>query len=84
MPLLHIHLEAEGSLQNLADRAKGIVHLQEELHVTALPNGTTSGKPSVAFGFLLPDGRMVFAETTLALFLMAADAFKARCGDPRR
>lgn len=85
MPLLHIHLEGEGSLEKLGQQSRGeLVHLQNEVHITALPVGTVGGKPSVGFGFLLPDGRMVIAETTLALFLMAADAFKARYGDPRR
>jgi hypothetical protein len=42
-----------------------------------------SGKPSVALGFELPDGRWVLAETSLALFLTAAEALRARYGDPR-
>lgn len=51
--------------------------------VAALPRGTTSGKPTVGFKVVLPDGRVVFAQTTLSLFLTAGDAFKARYGDPR-
>lgn len=84
MPMLHIHLEGDGALNAVAEGATGIVHVQNDVHVTALPHGTTGGKPSVAFGFRLPDGRLVIAETTLALFLLAADALKARFGDPRR
>jgi hypothetical protein len=50
--------------------------------VAALPRGTVSGKPTVTFRVDLPDGTVVLAETTLSLFLSAADAFKARHGDP--
>jgi hypothetical protein len=42
-----------------------------------------SGKPSIAIRLDLDDGSSVVAETSLALFLMAADAFKAKYGDPR-
>jgi hypothetical protein len=51
--------------------------------VATLPRGTESGKPTVTVRINLPDGRVVLAETTLGLFLSAADAFKARHGDPR-
>lgn len=51
--------------------------------VAALPHGTESGKPTVGFKVVLPDGKVVFAQTTLSLFLTAGDAFKARYGDPR-
>lgn len=42
--------------------------------VGILPNGTRSGKATVGLLVELPDGRKVIAETTLALFLMAARA----------
>jgi hypothetical protein len=42
-----------------------------------------SGAPSVAFCFKLGEREVVLAETSLALFLTAADALKARYGDPR-
>lgn len=51
--------------------------------VAALPQGTVQGRPTVAVRVELPDGTVVLAETTLALFLTAADAMKARHGDPR-
>lgn len=51
--------------------------------VTGLEGGMKSGKPSAALRLDLPDGRIVIAETSLALFLTAADALKARYGDPR-
>lgn len=63
-----------------------LVHLghDAQIEVGALPGGMASGAPSVAFCFSLPDGRVVLAETSLALFLGAGDALKARYGDPRR
>jgi len=51
--------------------------------ITALKGGMTSGKPSVAIRLDLPDGRTVIAETSLALLLAAADAFRTRFGDSR-
>lgn len=59
------------------------VHRTERLTVTALTGGLASGKPSVALIAQLDDGSFVFCETTLALFLSAADALRARHGDPR-
>lgn len=51
--------------------------------VIGLTDGTAAGKPSVMIRADLPDGQTVIAQTTLALFLAAADALKARHGDPR-
>lgn len=45
--------------------------------------GTVAGSPTVAVRINLPDGRVVIAETTLALFLFAADMFKARAAMAR-
>jgi hypothetical protein len=54
-----------------------------DLRVGGLKAGTSGGKPSVIIAAKTPDGDCVVAETTLALFLSAADALKARLGDPR-
>lgn len=51
--------------------------------VGGAPNGTARGLPIVAVGIELPDGTVALGETTLALFLSAADALRARYGDPR-
>lgn len=83
MPMLSIHLEGDGALGTVC-AGRQVIHLTNELHVAGLAAGMQSGKPSAAFAFVLPDGRAVIAETSLALFLMAADALKARFGDPRR
>ena len=62
-----------------------VVHLANGaiIDVGALERGTTGGKPSIALKIDLPDGRVVVAETTLALFLTTADALQAKFGDPR-
>ena len=42
-----------------------------------LPQGMQSGRASVAFVIDLPDGRKLMAETSLALFRIAARAIEA-------
>jgi hypothetical protein len=88
MPSLRIIPDAEqASWPELhAARASGrLVHLSDDadIAVAGLAHGMQSGDPSVSFTFALPDGRVVFAETSLRLLLTAADALKARHGDPR-
>jgi len=80
MPGLKIILEGEGSLQGLREHiVEGVV-----THVIALGDGMASGKPSVGIVIQMPDGRAVFGQTSMVLFLSAADAFRARHGDPRK
>jgi len=62
------------------------LHVTEPFRVGCLPGGMVSGKVSVMIAAPLPpDGegkvRWVFIETSLSLFLMAADAFRARYGE---
>jgi hypothetical protein len=75
-------------LMDLEKDASGYRHSQiDEGRITiigAMPAGMTSGNPTIAVFAETEHGRVVFAETSLSLFLMAADAFKARYGDPRR
>lgn len=51
--------------------------------IGALAAGMSSGAPSIALAFRLPDGRAVFAETSMKLLLTAADTLKSLYGDPR-
>jgi hypothetical protein len=81
MPGMTIHLEGDGVWPEMAK--KTILHVQD-FDVAALDGGMQSGAPSIAIKIDLPTGQVVFAETSLKLFLTAADAFKARYGDPRR
>ena len=71
--------------EELARLNEHLHHLAEdaEIQIGGLERGMASGKPSLALVFVIPGGEVVLAETSLALFLTAADAFKARFGDPR-
>lgn len=83
MAILNLTLDGDGAYPDLAGRAADIIHLADNdaLGVTALVGGMTSGRASVMFRLDLPDGRVVLAETSLRLFLLAADALRARYGD---
>jgi hypothetical protein len=59
------------------------IHHVTNFTVSGLRDGTVNGEPSVALLIELENGEHVVAETTLRLFLTAADAMKARYGDPR-
>lgn len=65
--------EVDGRLVHLANDA--------QIEVGALTRGTKEGRASVAFCFGLPDGRVVIAETTLRLFLTAADTLRTLYGE---
>jgi hypothetical protein len=78
---LKIVLNGDGILKDFP--IDKVVHLTNGLTVTALEGGMESGLPSIGLIFDLPDGRKVFAETSLILFLSAADAMRAKFGDPR-
>ena len=86
MPTLTIVPHGDGAWPDLADRMNRIIYLgnDAEIQMVGLSHGTVTGEPSVALRFDLPDGRIVVAETTLRLFLTAADSLKAVHGDPRR
>jgi len=81
MPALNIRLDGDGMMADVP--LERIRHTTAPIRVGALEGGMQSGKPSVAFGIDLGDGTWVLAETSLALFLGAADALRARFGDPR-
>jgi hypothetical protein len=84
MLAIDIRLDGDGAMEDWRDEGREIIVADETLRIMALSGGMTSGKPSVGFGLLLDDGRVVFAQTSLALFLATADALRARYGDPRR
>lgn len=81
MPVLKIVLDGDGKFNHLGGRPQRPV---TELSITALEGGMKSGNPSVALVVELGDGSYVLAETSLKLFLAAADAFRAKYGDPRQ
>jgi hypothetical protein len=82
MPVLNIILQEPAWPELNAPDAK-VVHTTAPIGVTGLAGGMQSGKPSVAFRIDLPDGTAVIAETSMALFLSAADVLRAKYGDPR-
>lgn len=84
MPALDIKLQGDGAFQDWHEQHGQPIHLGNDavIRVVGLDNGMESGRASIAFGFLLPDGRWVLAETSLRLFLVAADVLKVRFGDP--
>jgi len=75
---LTIHVEGDNCWPDLKNREiiKG-----DLVSVAALPEGMTSGRTSVGFRVELPDGKVVFCETTMRLFLNAANIFKVKYGN---
>lgn len=53
-----------------------------DVAIGGMPDATNRGLPNVMIALELEEGYLV-AETTLVLFLTAADALKALYGDPR-
>lgn len=78
MPSLRIVLEGDNAFPEY--QGKKIVNVHN-FAVTALEGGMASGRPSVAFLIELPDGTVVMAETSLALFQSANRVFLAKYGD---
>jgi len=65
------------------DGSYRIVENKKSLTIGAMANGTEQGNPIVMVGMELEDKSILVAQTTLALFLGAAEALKAKYGDPR-
>lgn len=87
MPAMKITLDGDRAwpdLGSLVCQGGPPVQVTEDVEIVTLAGGMTSGAPSVAIRLNLPDGSVAIAQTSLALLLTAADAFRARHGDPRR
>lgn len=80
MPALHIIMDGDGCWPDLPPRED---QPTADVEVACLKGGMISGAPSVMIRINEADGRVTLGETSLALFLQAADAFRARYGDPR-
>lgn len=64
-------------------RGKALHHV-DHLELAVFAGGMHTGHPSIMLRVDLPDGRHVaLVESSLAAFLTAVDAIKARYGDPR-
>lgn len=81
MPALSIVLQ-EPAWPELASREADIIHISNDAvaAITGLAGGMKSGQASVTLRLDLPDGKVVLYETSLALFLAAAAALKAKYG----
>jgi hypothetical protein len=80
MPSLNIILDGDGCWPDLVgDKSPEKVFDQHvSLAVARLPGGMCSGADSVAIRADMKDGRVLVFQTSMALFLAAADAFRAR------
>lgn len=83
MPTLTVYLDGEGALSDVAPDRIANGAQDKPLRVMGLANGMSGGSPSVAIAIPLPHGGFVVGQTSLKLFLTAADALRARFGDPR-
>lgn len=83
--VLHVLADTDGQWKDLEQRDLEWFGADQRATLTigGLAAGMTSGKPSVAIRIDYPDNRTVVVETSLANFLMAADALRIRHGDPR-
>ena len=81
MPQIDIRLTGEGAFSDV--HPENLRTTTKPIRIAALENGMMSGAPSIAIGLFMEDGECCFVETSLKLFLTAADALKARYGDPR-
>lgn len=75
---LTINLDGDKAWPDLQEKRERIVHLGNGtvIEVAALEGGMASGRTSLALRLNLPDGQVVIAETSLALFLDAATILK--------
>lgn len=65
--------DANGSFKGKEFKESG-----ELCAITALEAGMVSGKPSVGFISLMSDGKYIFSQTSMEIFLAASDIFRAR------
>lgn len=78
---LKVTLDGDDAWPDLREKRDSIIHLSNDappLQVLGLSGGMQSGRPSVALRLDLPCGCVVVAETSMVLFLAAAQALRAR------
>lgn len=80
-----LHIVPDLEVSGFQDGVYGVVEHKGPLTIGGMGNGTENGKPVVMIGLANPEeGEVLIAQTTLALFLNAADVLKAKYGDPRK
>jgi hypothetical protein len=79
MPAIHVNFEGDGAWPDLqGPDAPELIHILSDWHLAVLENGMASGLPSLALRFDLPDGRVMIAETSLAVWAAATAALRGR------
>ena len=75
---LTVNLEGDGAWPDLIE--KEFIHAREgsSIQVAPLDGGMASGLPSVTIRIDLSDGKVLVAETSARLFVMAADIIAAK------
>jgi hypothetical protein len=81
MPVIDLTLEESEPWTDLTE--KNVRTVVGAISIAGFKYGMESGRPSVGIRMNLDDGTCAIASTSLRLFLTAADALKARYGDPR-
>lgn len=81
MNIINLKLEGDGAWPDLLQNTVRVVDYQGPIDMVVLPEGMTSGKPSVALRLDLPDGTVVIVQTSLAILQTAMGAIKGRYGD---
>lgn len=73
--MTHLDITLDLSLHPWAD-CRHLKQLGTVARIGRLPGGTDSGKSTVTVLVTMPDGKQVMAQTTMALFLAAAQALR--------
>lgn len=81
MPHADIKLEGDGAHPEWKNKP---IYFQNDpngcVHFTAMPHGTSEGRPSVIITVDSPEG-LVHIETTMRIFQSVAAAFRGRYGE---
>jgi len=79
MPTMKMHLDGDGCWPDLQGKMGTEQVIETAVcEVALLVGGMISGKSSVSFRYDLPDGRVLWAQTSLDLLENAVKAFRVR------
>ena len=81
MPGLNVitNIDEANSWRDIHEKRDKVLHLTDpKIGIARVPEGMESGASSVMIRIDLPNGTIIMAETTMALFLACADVFKAK------
>jgi hypothetical protein len=82
MPFITLFLDGDGCWQDMkdADKEGRLIEPKGPIGLALLEGGMLSGKPSVGIRIDLPDGRVLFTQTSLALLSQTVRAMEAKAG----